>query len=49
LLDQYELKSYLYGRQAEDLKAHCRELINVYEKAAAMNRKMAEIHQEMAR
>jgi hypothetical protein len=49
LLDQYQSKSYLYGRQAEDLKAHCRELINFYEKAAATNRKMAAIHQQMAR
>lgn len=23
LLNQYELKAYLYGRQAEDFKAHC--------------------------
>ena len=48
LLDQYQSKSYLYGRQAEDLKAHCQELINVYEKAVVANRKMAEIHQKMA-
>ena len=31
LLSQYESKSYLYGRQAEDIKAHCRRLIDVYE------------------
>ncbi|HEY8097347.1 MAG TPA: hypothetical protein VIE65_14800 [Methylobacter sp.] len=49
LLDQYQSKSYLYGRQAEDLKAHSQELINVYEKAVAANRKMAEMHRKIAR
>ena len=48
LLDQYQSHSYLYGRQAEDLKAHCQELINVYEKAVVANQKMAKMHQEMA-
>ena len=48
LLDQYQSKGYLYGKQAEDLKAHCQELINVYEKAVVANQKMAEIHQKMA-
>jgi len=47
LLSQYESKAYLYGRQAEDLKAHCQELITVYEKAVAANRKMAAIHRQM--
>jgi len=49
LLDQYESHSYLYGRQAEDLKAHCLRLIDVYEKAVVTNRKMAEMHREIAR
>jgi hypothetical protein len=48
LLDQYQSHSYLYGRQAEDLKAHCQELINVYEKAVIANKKMAEMHRNMA-
>lgn len=48
LLSQYQSKSYIYGRQAEDLKAHCEELINVYEKAVIANHKMAEMHREMA-
>ena len=48
LLDQYQSKSYLYGRQAEDLKAHCQELITVYEKAVVADRKMAEIHHKIA-
>jgi endonuclease III len=48
LLGQYESKSYLYGRQAQDIKAHCQRLIDVYENAADANRKMAEIHRGMA-
>jgi endonuclease III len=48
LLNQYESKAYLYGRQAEDLKTHCLRLIDVYEQAVASNRKMAEMHRGMA-
>ena len=47
LLSQYESKSYLYGKQAEDLKAHCQRLINVYEKAAEENLSMAKLHRQM--
>lgn len=47
LLRQYQSKSYLYGRQAEDLKAHCQRLIDVYEKAAEGNLKMAKMHRQM--
>lgn len=47
LLSQYESKSYLYGKQAEDLKAHCRRLINIYEKAAEENLSMARLHRQM--
>jgi hypothetical protein len=47
LLSQYESKSYLYGRRAEDVKAHCRRLINVYEKAAEENLSMAKLHRQM--
>ena len=47
LLSQYESKSYLYGRQAEDIKAHCRRLIDVYEKAAEENLSMAKLHRQM--
>jgi len=47
LLSQYESKAYLYGRQAEDFKAHCLRLIDVYEKAVDSNRKMAEMHRQM--
>jgi hypothetical protein len=48
LLSQYQSKSYLHDRQAEDLKAHCEELINVYEKVVIANHKMAEMHRAMA-
>lgn len=47
LLNQYESKSYLYGRQAEDLKAHAQKLIDVYEKAAKENLEMAKMHRQM--
>ncbi len=46
LLAQYESKSYLYGRQAEDLKAHCQRLIDIYQKAADANLKMASLHHQ---
>jgi len=47
LLSQYESESYLNGRQAQDLKAHCQRLINVYEKAAEENLSMANLHRQM--
>ena len=47
LLRQYESKSYRYGRQAQDLKAHCKRLIDVYEKAAEENLEMAKMHRQM--
>ncbi|MDD5411880.1 MAG: hypothetical protein PHF31_10775 [Methylobacter sp.] len=47
LLSQYESKSYLYGRQAEDLKTHCQRLIDVYEKAVEENLSMAKLHRQL--
>jgi hypothetical protein len=47
LLSQYESKSFLYGRQAEDLKAHSQKLVDVYEKAAEENLRMAKMHRQM--
>ena len=47
LLSQYESKSYLYGKQAQDLKAHCQRLIDIYEKAAEENLSMAKLHRQM--
>lgn len=48
LLSQYQSKGYLYGKQAEDLKAHCQRLVTSYENAVDANRKMAEMHRGMA-
>ncbi|MDO9048535.1 MAG: hypothetical protein Q7U66_12480 [Methylobacter sp.] len=47
LLSQYESESYLYGKQAQYLKTHCRRLINVYEKADEENLSMANLHRQM--
>jgi len=47
LLSQYESKSYLYGKQAQDLKTHCQRLIDVYENAAEENLSMAKLHRQM--
>jgi hypothetical protein len=48
LLTQYQAKSYLYGRQAQDFKAHCEALINAYEKAAEANLSMATMHRTLS-
>lgn len=47
LLSLYQSRSYLYGRQAEDFKAHCERLIDVYEKAVEENLEMAKMHRQM--
>lgn len=49
LLSQYQSKAYLYGRQAEDFKAHCQRLVTFYENAVDANRKMAEMHRTLAK
>lgn len=48
LFNQYQAKSYLYGKQAEDIKSHCEALIHVYQKAEDANEKMAKIHRGLA-
>ncbi len=48
LLEQYEAKSYLYGKQAQNLEAHCQGLIRYYEQAAEANRSMADTHRKIA-
>lgn len=48
LLEQYENKSYLYGRQAQDLKAHADALVNKYEKLAKAHLQEAVVHRQMA-
>lgn len=47
LLAQYQAKGYLYGKQADDLKAHCERLIHIYEKAVEENLSMAKMHRSM--
>jgi hypothetical protein len=47
-LEEYENNSNHYGKQAQDLQAHCRGLIRYYEQAAKANASMAEIHRQMA-
>jgi hypothetical protein len=47
LLSQYQSNSYLYGKQAQDFKAHCQRLVNAYEKAAEENSNMARMHRQM--
>ncbi len=46
-LNKFESKRYVYGRHANDLKAHSQVMIRIYEQAVSANRKMAEQLQEM--
>jgi hypothetical protein len=48
LLEQYQSKSYLYGRQAQDLQAHTRALIRKYDRAAKVKMGKAAEHRQMA-
>lgn len=48
LLEHYQDKSYLYGRQAQDLQAHSEALARKYEQAVKSNVKEARLHHEMA-
>lgn len=48
-LEEYESHSYLYGKQAQNLQAHCQGLIRFYEQATEANASMAEIHRQMAK
>jgi hypothetical protein len=48
LLEQYENKSYLYGRQAQDLQSHTSALIRDYEESVAASRNVATLHRQMA-
>jgi len=47
ILAEYQTKSYLYGKQTEYLKAHCRNLIGIYQRAVQENREMAALHRAM--
>ena len=46
-LEEYEYHSYLYGKQAQNLQAHCRGLIRYYEQAAEANISMAKSHRQL--
>jgi hypothetical protein len=48
LLEQYENKSYLYGREAQDMLAHTYALARKYEKEAQANTREAALHRQMA-
>lgn len=48
LLEQYQDKSYLYGRQAQDLQAHTDALVRKYEHAVKINTQEARLHHQMA-
>ena len=48
LLEQYQAKSYLYGRQAQDLQGHAHALARKYDKAAKAHIREAELYRGMA-
>ena len=48
LLEQYKNKSYLYGRQAQDLQSHTEALIRRHEQTIAADMKEAALHRQMA-
>ena len=48
LLQHYEERSYLYGRQAQDRQAHTWALMRKYEKAAKTSQMNAASHRQIA-
>jgi hypothetical protein len=48
LLQHYQEKSYLYGRQAQDRKSHTWALMHRYEQAAKTSLSKAATHRQMA-
>ena len=48
LLEQYKNKSYLYGRQAQDLQSHTVALIRRHEQTIAADMQEAALHRQMA-
>jgi hypothetical protein len=48
LLEQYQDKSYLYGRQAQDLQANTDALIRKLEHTVKTNIQEAALHRQMA-
>ena len=47
LLEHYEQKSYLYGRQAQDLKSHTSALVRKYEETKEASIKEATLHHQI--
>ena len=48
LLQHYEEKSYLYGRQAQDLQSRTSALLHKYQQTAEENIKQASFHHKVA-
>ena len=48
LLDHYQEKSYLYGRQAQDRQSHTWALMQRYEQAARTSLNKAVLHRQIA-
>jgi hypothetical protein len=48
LLEEYESKGYLYGRNAEDMKSRASAALRKYEKAAQAGSKEAALHRQLA-
>ena len=48
LLEQYKNKSYLYGRQAQDLQSHTAALIRRHEQTVVADMREAALHRQMA-
>lgn len=48
LLEQYNAKTSVYGKQAQNLKDHCATLIRTYQQAADINTDMANLHHKIA-
>ena len=48
LLEHYENKSYLYGRQAQHLQSHAEALVRLYEQTVSADIQLADLHRQMA-
>jgi len=48
LLEQYQDKSYFYGRQAQDLQSHTEALVRDYEQTISATLQEATLHRQIA-
>ncbi|SCY55067.1 hypothetical protein [Nitrosospira sp. Nsp13] len=48
LLEHYENKSYLYGRQAQHLQSHAEALVRHYEQTVSADIQLAGLHRQIA-